>query len=31
MKERMLKKLNEKLTEREYEIYELIKLSYNNV
>ncbi len=31
MKERMLRKLNEKLTEREYEIYELIKLSYNNV
>ena len=31
MYEEMLKKLEGKLTEKEYNIYELIKLSYNNV
>ena len=31
MYQNMLNKLNDKLTEKEYSIYELIKLSYNNV
>ena len=31
MRDNMLNKLNKELTEKEYEIYELIKLSYNNV
>ena len=31
MYQEMLKKLDGDLTDREYNIYELIKLSYNNV